>query len=129
MQAAPESAHVTGQHLAAICREYEVASAAFDELFSHAPFCADPDTDGSHNCVGGDESYIDGVPRTDGDPVPRISAVAWSNEENGGLSICLHLVPDEDTDDGSEGWFSAAGARQLAANLIEAAELVEGAAR
>lgn len=128
MQAAPESARVTGQQLAAISTECEAASDAFDALFAHASFCTAPDRDGSHNCTAEGGVYIEGVSRLPGDPVPKVSAVGWANEEDGVLTVCLHLVPDEDTDDGSEGWFSAVGARQLAAQLIEAADLVDGGA-
>lgn len=123
MQNAPESVCILPGDLAAIEAECRVACDAADALFEHAAWCDSPDVDGGHNCMALSQ-YIDGVSRVPGAEPSSASAVAWANEEDGVQAICLSVQDDEG--DSQDGWFSAEAARALAAQLLAAADLIDG---
>jgi hypothetical protein len=85
----------------------------------------------SHNCAT-DAAYLPGIVRVVGstaDAPPIISACAWANEEDRGLSVNVNFLADGGEGTEVEGWFDPATARALAAQLLEAADLVDGTVR
>ncbi|WP_370935901.1 hypothetical protein [Amycolatopsis sp. cg13] len=110
---------------AALAKLADATSAELDRVFVHADWCEDQTYGTRHNCTSCPD-YVIGVPRLAGRPVPSATARAWANEEDGAKSVCVHMLTDSE-DDGSyaEGWFTPDVARALAAQLIEAADLVD----
>ncbi|SFO89966.1 hypothetical protein SAMN05421854_103376 [Amycolatopsis rubida] len=106
----------------------EVERAVLNRGFHHAEWC-DDQSPGRHD-RGSFADYVIGVSRGRGDPAPSAKAEAWAKEEDGAESAGVRLLADsEDDASGTAGWFTPGAARALAAQLVEAADLLESRRR